>query len=251
MKPKILQITSGHSMGWTGGITATLTSLATSRLAEEFDFLVMPWGEAEPLLATLKPDLIVVHAASSWRGLINLWKLRGIAKVMINEHHYSANFERFNVASKFRFRWMLRLAYGLAHRTIAASADQQAWMLRYKLATERKITLIRSCRTLDGFLAVPESPRAIGQPFRLVAYGRLAFQKGFDVLIKAMNLLPPDMNIQLQIGGTGADEAHLRELAGASSRIQFMGRIDDVPAFLSQCDAVVIPSRWEPGGNVC
>lgn len=33
--------------------------------------------------------------------------------------------------------------------------------------------------------------------------------------------------------------------------IHFLGKIDDVPGFLSRCDAVVVPSRWEPWGNVC
>ncbi len=30
-----------------------------------------------------------------------------------------------------------------------------------------------------------------------------------------------------------------------------MGKVDDVPAFLAQSDVVIIPSRWEPWGNVC
>jgi glycosyltransferase involved in cell wall biosynthesis len=103
---------------------------------------------------------------------------------------------------------------------------------------------------VDQFLAIAPKSRQIDQPLVVGAYGRLCPQKGFDVLIEAMKHLNHNQ-VRLQIGGTGPDEAALKHQAQGCDTIQFLGRIDDVPQFLSQCDVIVIPSRWEPWGNVC
>jgi glycosyltransferase involved in cell wall biosynthesis len=250
MKPKIVHLVSGHSMGWTGGINATLQSLMQSRLSTQFDFEAFPLTTFLASSSKHRSAAIIVHAASSWRGLWALWRLKRFGSLIINEHHYCANFETFSVPSPFRFRWMLRLCYGLADRVIAVSEAQRHWMIEHRLVAPHKIVLIQSCRIVDGFLAVPPKPRRPDQPFVLGAYGRLSPQKGFDVLIQAMQRLS-DPTIQLKIGGSGPDESALQQLAQDCSTVEFLGRIDDVPTFLSQCDAVVIPSRWEPWGNVC
>jgi glycosyltransferase involved in cell wall biosynthesis len=250
MKPNVVHLVSGHSMGWTGGINATLQSLMQSRLGEQIDFeafALQPFLTAPP---KQRQAAIIVHAASSWRGLGALWQLKRFGPLIINEHHYCANFETFNVPSLSRFHWMLRSAYGLVDRVIAVSQAQRDWMLQHRLVAPHKIVLIQSCRRVDTFLAVSPKPRKPDRPFVLGAYGRLCAQKGFDVLINAMQRLS-DSSVQLKIGGSGPDEAMLHQLAQGCGAIEFLGRIDDVPAFLSQCDAVVIPSRWEPWGNVC
>jgi glycosyltransferase involved in cell wall biosynthesis len=250
MKPKIVHLVSGHSMGWTGGINATLQSLTDSRLSAQFDAEVLPLTTFLAKPPQRCQNAVIVHAPSSWRNLWALWQLKRFGPLVINEHHYCANFETFNVPSPARFRWMLRLAYGLADRVIAVSEAQRDWMLQHRLVALHKIVLIQSCRRVDAFLAVPPKPRHSDRPFVLGAYGRMCPQKGFDVLIKAMLQLP-EPTLRLKIGGSGPDEAALRQLAQGSTAVEFLGRIDDVPSFLGQCDAVIIPSRWEPWGNVC
>ncbi|MEA5616608.1 glycosyltransferase family 4 protein [Cronbergia sp. UHCC 0137] len=250
MKPKICHLIGGQGMGWTGGIKATLNSLELSYLSQKFEFITAPLSTASAVISTQRPDVIVVHAASSWRGLLSLWKLRRSAKVIINEHHYSQGFAAFNVPSKTRFYGMLKLAYGMCDRLVTVSQGQKNWILKNKLAPIDKITVIPFSRLIDSFLNVPPKPRLLNQPFILGAYGRFSHQKGFDILIDAVKQFPTSQ-IKLQIGGGGTDETKLKQLAAASPHIEFVGRIDDVPAFLTQCDAVVIPSRWEPWGNVC
>ncbi|NJM65528.1 MAG: glycosyltransferase family 4 protein [Acaryochloris sp. RU_4_1] len=250
MKPTIFHLINSHGMGWTGGISATLKSLMESGLADSFTFEGMNLDHFLANPPHQKPTAIALHAPSSWKGLKTLWQLKRIAPVLLTEHHYSANFETFNVSSKLRFRTMLRLSYGLSDRVIAVSEAQRQWMIKNRLVDESKIALIQASRIVDNFLAVPPKPRHLDQPFVLGAYGRLCPQKGFDVLIAAMQGLT-DPSIQLVIGGTGTDETPLKQQAASCSTVEFVGRIDDVPSFLSRCDAVVIPSRWEPWGNVC
>jgi glycosyltransferase involved in cell wall biosynthesis len=60
-----------------------------------------------------------------------------------------------------------------------------------------------------------------------------------------------ELDIQILIGGYGENEEQLLQLADDDRRIQFVGKLANVPKFLEACDVSVIPSRWEPWGNVC
>jgi len=250
VKLKLLHVDNEHSMNWTGGIEVTLQQLAISRLGDRVDMTILPLVKVWEALPSLKPDLIVVHAASSWRRLATLARLKRFAPVFINEHHYCANFEVYQVKSLRRFHTMLRLAYGLADGVITASVAQKHWALDRHLVSPAKLHAIPFCRLLEPFFAVPLRQRSPDRPVILGAYGRLCHQKGFDVLIAAMRQVA-DLPVQLHLGGTGVDGAALKQAAADLPAVQFLGRIDDVPKFLTDCDAVVIPSRWEPWGTVC
>ncbi|MBC1220728.1 glycosyltransferase family 4 protein [Nostoc sp. UCD121] len=245
---KVLHILSSHGMGWTGGIRATLASLAQTRLASWVEFQLVTQDQAKATLKTWQPDLLVIHRASSWKGIPELLTLKAKARILV-EHHYSAGFEQHQVPSSWRFRAMLRLNYRLMDRVVSISQGQQQWMQSDRLVASEKVRLICSSRNLDPFFQVPAKAEPEGL-FTLAAYGRFTHQKGFDRLIEAVQLLPIG-SVQLLLGGQGPNEQNLKALAQNHPHIHFLGKIDDVPEFLSRCDAVVIPSRWEPWGNVC
>ena len=245
MKPSILHILIDRNVG---GVTASVNSLLRSPLSEKFDFFLLMLQEVFSQGSKLKPDLIVVHDACSWKFIFTLLRLRSRSKLIIQEHHYSEAFEAINVPSKWRFRLMLKLAYSIAHRVIAISYAQMNWMLENKLVKHRKLTIIQQCRVLDDFLTVPAKP--LGERLVLGVYGRFSEQKGIELLLKALQELP-DLDVELLIGGYGEKEELLRQIAEGDRRIQFMGQLNNVPQFLEICDVIVIPSRWEPWGNVC
>lgn len=248
MKPKVLQLLGDNEMG---GIKSALNSLINSQLSEQFEFITYTLAESKPILHTLQADITILHHACSWRDLSIFWSLRRLtprSKVVIHEHHYSAGFEQLNVSSLARFRLMLKLSYGLADIVVAVSQAQSQWMQQHQLVSQNKIITIPQCRDLTNFLSLPSKP--INHPLTLAAYGRFCSQKGFDDLLKAMKLLPP-LSVKLHLGGSGVQYAELQELAAGLNNLQFFGKVTDVPSFLAQCDAVVIPSRWEPWGTVC
>ena len=84
----------------------------------------------------------------------------------------------------------------------------------------------------------------------LLALGRLHRNKGFDVLIRAMAMLP---QAQLVIAGDGPERAALTGLAaaeGVADRVHLPGWRQDTAALLAGCEVLVCPSRHEPLGNV-
>ncbi len=248
MKVKILNLLSDENLG---GVKTSLGSLMTSRLEDRFDFAIASLRQAKASLRDWRPDIVIVHDACSWRILPHLLALKffkGKTKLVIQDHHYSATFEQLKVPSPARFRLMLRLCHWCVDRTLLVSHAQAEWMTKHKLVRPQKLTVIQQSLNCDRFLVIPLKP--IWKPLTFAAYGRFDEQKGFDILLRAVRLMP-HVDFHLKIAGYGPDEAALQRLAEGNLKVQFVGKVTDVPAFLSGCDAVIIPSRWEPWGNVC
>ncbi|MGH9127001.1 MAG: glycosyltransferase family 4 protein [Acidimicrobiales bacterium] len=89
----------------------------------------------------------------------------------------------------------------------------------------------------------------------VLAVGRLVPKKGFDLLIEAFSQLDGHLDVGLVIGGSGEDEARLRDLVearGLGSRVLLAGRLDrrQVAAAMAAAEVFVLPSRLEPFGIV-
>jgi glycosyltransferase involved in cell wall biosynthesis len=87
---------------------------------------------------------------------------------------------------------------------------------------------------------------------RLVAAGRLVWQKGFDILIKAFALLA-DRRLHLTIIGTGPMRAELLQLSGelgVDSQMDFTGFMANPYPMYRSADAFILSSRFEGMPNV-
>ncbi len=247
---RVLHVLPTGGMGWSGGIRPTLRSLAEAEALSDHSFELAGLEDLPEVVARWQPDLLAWHVASSWKLLPRLLRRRTLP-ILLFEHHYSAGFEQLTVPSALRFRAMLRFSYGAAARVVAVSLAQKRWMEEAGLAGKRRLRLICSSRPLEPFLSLP--PPAVsmaGAPIRLLAYGRFTPQKGFDRLIRALRRLP-EAPLQLRLVGDGPQRQELERLAAGESRIRVEGPSADIPARLGEADVVVIPSRWEPWGNVC
>jgi glycosyltransferase involved in cell wall biosynthesis len=97
--------------------------------------------------------------------------------------------------------------------------------------------------------APADLPAASNAP-RLLAMGRLHPNKGFDVLLRAIALLPRG---HVYLAGAGPEEAALRALAaelGITERVCFLGWRLDIGALLAAADIFICSSRHEPLGNI-
>lgn len=91
----------------------------------------------------------------------------------------------------------------------------------------------------------------------LLAVGRHEYQKGFDVLVRAMReLVAVEPSVRLLIAGReGSQTPVLSELIAdgdLEERVQLLGHRDDVPDLLAAADVFVLSSRWEgmPGSVI-
>lgn len=86
----------------------------------------------------------------------------------------------------------------------------------------------------------------------IVAAGRLTHQKGFDILLNAAALIGNE-NFKISILGEGEEEVNLKKLAKSlniSSRINFIGFVNNPYPYFSQADLFVLSSRYEGFPNV-
>jgi glycosyltransferase involved in cell wall biosynthesis len=93
-------------------------------------------------------------------------------------------------------------------------------------------------------LGVPDGARCV------LALGRLHRNKAFDVLVRALPLLP---GVHAVIAGEGEERGRIEDLArreGVSDRLHLTGWRSDQGALLAASDLLVCPSRHEPLGNV-
>jgi len=103
-------------------------------------------------------------------------------------------------------------------------------------------------RTLPG----NEAKRRLGVPrdcMLLGALGRLSPEKGFDLLIAAVDrLIGQGRDVSLWIAGEGPQRAKLREQIdrlGHGERIRLVGHLDDVTGLLGALDGYVLSSLRE------
>ncbi|PMG80041.1 hypothetical protein BCU84_04690 [Shewanella sp. 10N.286.51.B7] len=261
MKPKILHCVDDPNMG---GVNFALQSLCGSTLQDDFAFDIQYIDFSTPVNINSDADIICLHGASNWRNLLNIiqfkWRHPN-AIFVLQEHHYSAAFVSEQIRSPKRFYLMLKLNYWLMDKVIAIAPSQQQWMLEHKLISQQKIALLGQGRDLTRFTAsdiasdiASKSPNKSQDKLNaneapvLAAYGRFHPQKGFDLLIKAMQQVKSPCRLLLAGEGEQLDE--LNALAAKVTNVEIVGKIDDVPSFLQACDAVIIPSRWEPFGLI-
>ena len=91
-------------------------------------------------------------------------------------------------------------------------------------------------------------------PFTILSMGRLIFEKGFDILVKAFAQLKRSYpNSQLIILGEGNERNKLENLIkdlNLEDSIHIPGRLKDPFQTLKNADVFVLPSRTEGFGNV-
>ena len=94
------------------------------------------------------------------------------------------------------------------------------------------------------------------KPNSIVCAGRFSKNKGQDVLIKALALLPPSLDLKVEFVGSGDFMKDCRELAdrlGVSNRCKFNGSVTHSQVYekFAQAAVSVVPSLDEAFGYVC
>lgn len=100
----------------------------------------------------------------------------------------------------------------------------------------------------------PRDGSTEADPVRVLSVGRAVEKKGYDVLLKALALLPPDINWRFEHIGGGEQLARLKALAdglGVASRISWKGALaqEDVLEHYRQSDIFALACRIATDGD--
>jgi glycosyltransferase involved in cell wall biosynthesis len=152
-------------------------------------------------------------------------------------------------------RWSLRRY----ERIICVSDDLADECRRFGVPADR-VVQIDNAIDVDEFSrrrSIAEAKRNLDWPAeRLLigAVGRLAEEKGFDVLIRAVaRLAAQGRDVGLAIAGDGPEHERLVQLIaelGVTDRVRLLGFVADPPAFYEAMDLYALSSRREGLPNV-
>jgi glycosyltransferase involved in cell wall biosynthesis len=203
--------------------------------------------DADPLLLArvvraVNADVVHTHLvhADAYGGIAA--KLRG-AKLVSTKH----NDDPFRVGA---FRHVERGLAHLSDRVVTITDALREFNVERVGIDPAKIETIHY-----GLDDLPEPwgvnpPDTVPEDARiLLSVARLTEQKGMDVAIRALTLLPEDT--VLVVLGEGPERAGLAALAeelGVADRVHLLGRIPDVSAWLRRTSVLVHPARWEGFG---
>jgi glycosyltransferase involved in cell wall biosynthesis len=195
----------------------------------------LPWRikqNSAKIIDEVKPD--VVHFQSHiivGRGVSTEAKKRGIRIVGTN-HVMPENLLAFTVIiPKFLQNWAIGLAWAAARRSFSRADAVTAPTRRaadfFEKATGIDNVYAISCGiNVDNY--VPDfTPRTEN---RVLFVGRVAGEKQIDVLLKAIQLLPADLNTKVEIVGGGDQLRNLQGMAnqlGLGDRATFTGYVTE------------------------
>jgi len=126
------------------------------------------------------------------------------------------------------------------------------YLKRFAGPHSNKIHLIYNGFPISRFR---DAPVKMAPPFRLIALGRFAGKKGYDVLLRACRLLNErGVDFHLTLAGSGPRGILLKRLCsrlGLNDRVNFPGFIpyDRVPELLCSGDIFVMPSVIDKSGD--
>jgi glycosyltransferase involved in cell wall biosynthesis len=197
------------------------------------------------LVAAAEPHVLHLHSAKA--GLAGRLAVRGSLPTVFQPHAWSFEAVTGPVQTATRLwertaqRWTdLTINVSEAERATGAAAgitgravvipngvDPQAWAPRDRAATRAALGL-----------------EADGAP-TVVCVGRLARQKGQDLLLEAWPAVRREVpDARLVLVGGGPDEAELR--ARADGSVSFVPG-ERLAEWYAAADVVAVPSRWEAG----
>lgn len=186
------------------------------------------------LVRELRADVVHTHLvhADLYGGLAA--KLRG-TKLVSTKH----NDDPFRTGA---FRFVERGLATLADRVIAISDSLR------RFTVERVGVPAAKVETIHYGLDEPPAAWGTNHPDEVPANARIVLstsrltrQKGIDVAVEALSLLPED--VVLVVLGDGPERSLLE-----APRVLLPGRVPDVTAWLRRASVYVQPSRWEGFG---
>lgn len=202
--------------------------------------------EIEPdVVFFMKTYLIPIVTAAKWFSHANP---RLVYREVI---HLSSEQKGDLLKQDFR-RWVTRKMYEKIDRVISPSAQMKEDLVDHFGVSMDKIRVINNPFDLGSIQEKSDQP--VDHPWvggdepLIVSMGRLVPQKGFEILLRAMELILNETDARLLIFGEGEKGDELLQLAhelGISKQVEFFGKVGNPFKYISKADLFVLSSFYE------
>jgi glycosyltransferase involved in cell wall biosynthesis len=200
------------------------------------------WRLARDLRA-LRPELVAAHCSKFHAPYLAVLRTAVRAPIVVHLHNGA------RTADGPESPALARLLLRSAERVLAVSAPVADYARACLPSGDGRVVVVPNGIDPEEFAEVPPLPRP--RPF-VLGVGRLAEQKGFDLLIDALGA----NGLDLVLAGDGPERDALARRAaarGLAGRVDFLGFVDrrTVAGLLRAASVVAIPSRFEGHPLVC
>ncbi|MGF6769891.1 glycosyltransferase involved in cell wall biosynthesis [Paraburkholderia sp. GAS199] len=196
------------------------------------------------LLQQLNAD--IVHCHSSYPGLyIRLCAGPG-QKILYTPHAWSFMKKDITRVTAFGFATIERILARRTSRILCMSFDEVRAARKHGIDMDKielVYTGIPSDSSVEHDVRDSQSLPAVAQPIQVGYFGRLDYQKGFDIVVDAIPML--DEGVQIHVFGASVRGGINAQ--NEDSRIVYHGWVDPegTRRAMRQMDVIVVPSRWE------
>jgi glycosyltransferase involved in cell wall biosynthesis len=212
------------------------------------------------IISQFKPDIIhsVLFNANLLVRSIRVFDSSFIHIESLVNHTYSENRLQEKGVTKIKlegYRFLDRITSVLGTDHFHPNGYSVAKHYREKLGIEqKKMTVVHRGRDIKKYDVLPFNRKEIGieeNKIILLNVARQEYQKGQDVLLKALILLPKNIFEKVHlliVGREGKLTTSLFKFVEENkleNNISFLGHRTDIPALLKMSDIFVFPSRFE------
>lgn len=194
----------------------------------------LPWNvrrDISPILDVVQPDVIHIQShVVIGRGVAREASERGI-RVIATNHFMPENLLEYAPFGKRTLPIALKIAWGDAAKTYrfadAVTAPTKLAADYLEDAIGKRDVMAISCGIdISRYVSLDERP----ERNEIVFVGRVAPEKQLDVLVRALQHIPSDLEARLAIVGDGEQVHKLTVLArelGLEHRVRFLGFVSD------------------------
>ncbi|MCK4764369.1 MAG: glycosyltransferase family 4 protein [Candidatus Aminicenantes bacterium] len=236
---------------------------AAGKFAELDNVEIFPGGYDPGYVLAGKPDLVHIHhlrplffffkRTASAPGIPIIFTAHGLH---IHKYEFSG---RFSDKIKYTLRFFLeKMILKKPDKVIAVSKEDQRFLQeKYRL---KNTTYLTNGIDFTGVRAIRQSKEELRKElnfpagaFLFVTVARFDFQKGYDILLKAISLIKDrlaqaDREVRFLFVGGGSEFDRMKEYSrelSVSQYISFLGERDDVYKIVKAADLFLLSSRWE------
>lgn len=208
-----------------------------------------------------RPALVHAHTSKAGFLLCRAARRATIGGVVLSPHGHIAG-TGAQIPGVPSRGWKRRILRSLARRSardadliVCPNEEERRDGIAHGMWSEERSVVVPNGIDTERFAPAPRDAarRALGWAVDVPTVGvvaRLTREKGIDVAIEAVALLP---GVRCAVVGDGPEratlEARAREL-GVGDRVEFLGVRGDVAAVMPAFDALLVPSRTEAHGMV-
>lgn len=213
------------------------------------------WRRILSILMEEKPNALLIHHADIYIHTYAMLLKQRMKSIYIVTYAHGNAEDMCHVSKRNRMfykRWVLKKSLNKADRVVAISKSVKRSLIDCFDLPSEHISVIYNGVNTERFI-YSERNFISSSYVKIIYVGRLIKEKGVQITLNALALLPDDLKYTFTIVGNGTYKSELEQLSkslGISDKVTFVGEQRDVLKHLTEADIFIHMPVWEEGFGI-